>query len=37
MSWRRAGRELYINHSRGNLYAVPFATLLKEAIEAGTK
>lgn len=37
MSWGRAVRELYINHSRGNLYEVPFATLLKEAIEAGTK
>jgi hypothetical protein len=37
MSWRRAVRELYINYSRGNLYEVPFATLVKEAIEAGTK
>ena len=30
-------RKLYINYSRGNLYEVPFATLLNEAIEAGTK
>jgi len=27
---------LYINYSRANLYEVPFATLLQEAIEAGT-
>jgi hypothetical protein len=33
----RAVRELYTNYSRGNLYEVPFATLLKEAFEAGTK
>lgn len=30
-------RELYINYSRGSLYEAPFATPLKEAIEAGTK
>lgn len=30
-------REWYINYSRGNLYEVPFATLLKVAIESGTK
>lgn len=30
-------RELYMNHLRGNLYEVTFATLLKEANEAGTK
>lgn len=30
-------REWYINYSRGNLHEVPFATLLKEAIESGTK
>jgi hypothetical protein len=30
-------RELYLNYSRGNVCEVPFATLLKEAIEAGTK
>lgn len=28
---------IYINHSRENLYEVPIATLLKEAIEVGTK
>jgi len=28
---------IYINNSRENLYEVPFATLLKEAIEAGTE
>jgi hypothetical protein len=30
-------RERYINYSGGNLYEAPFATLLKEAIESGTK
>jgi hypothetical protein len=37
MSWKSPVREWHINYSRGNLYEVPFATLLKEAIESGTK
>jgi hypothetical protein len=37
MSWKIAVMEWYINYSRGNLYEVPFATLLKETNESGTE